>query len=224
MELHNFALKDDGIVYLVENMPEKPKYGKWHYQDSENMRKDLAYGEALQSAIDSANVEVSNYNEVWLKIIEHERRNNSFEWTPEVNTPYSLLCSVEDDPFWLLEVNQFGEQSRFHKVFVTFPESGEKKEPCPNCKELVAECACLRNKCNNCGEPVGNITFPVCDDCWDAYHKAEPEKKEQEETQEQLDEQEEIWEEIITDIMNGDDCSKEELIIHYIKTFIITRK
>ena len=40
-------------------------------------------------------------------------------------------------------------------------------EPCPNCKETVKECACMRNICYKCGKPVGNITFTVCDECWD---------------------------------------------------------
>lgn len=39
--------------------------------------------------------------------------------------------------------------------------------PCANCKEEVVECACMRNKCIRCGNAVGNITFTVCDDCWD---------------------------------------------------------
>ena len=44
----------------------------------------------------------------------------------------------------------------------------EKEEPtCPNCKETKVECACMRNKCIRCGNPVGNITFSVCDECWD---------------------------------------------------------
>jgi hypothetical protein len=159
MELHNFTLKPDGKIYLVENLPDEP--GEMNYPGLTLEQECEEYERRLQSAIDSA-VEVSNYNEVWLKIIEHERRNNSFEWTPEVNTPYSLLCSVEDDPFWLLEVNQFGEQSRFHKVFVTFPESGEKK-PLP---PVVP-----RMKC--CGK--------TSKDC-----RCQPEKKEQEQTQEQL--------------------------------------
>lgn len=38
-------------------------------------------------------------------------------------------------------------------------------EPCPNCKETVEQCACMRNICKDCGEPVGNITFTICDDC-----------------------------------------------------------
>ena len=40
-------------------------------------------------------------------------------------------------------------------------------EPCPNCKESVKECACMRNICHKCGKPVGNITFTICDECWD---------------------------------------------------------
>ena len=40
-------------------------------------------------------------------------------------------------------------------------------EICPNCKEKDDPCACLRNICIDCGGPVGNITFTVCDDCWD---------------------------------------------------------
>jgi hypothetical protein len=37
---------------------------------------------------------------------------------------------------------------------------------CPNCKERKVVCACLRNTCFQCGKPVGNITFTVCDECW----------------------------------------------------------
>lgn len=40
-------------------------------------------------------------------------------------------------------------------------------EPCPNCKETVEKCACMRNICDKCGNPVGNITFTICDKCWD---------------------------------------------------------
>jgi len=38
--------------------------------------------------------------------------------------------------------------------------------PCANCKELVVECACMRNICIRCKRSIGNITFTVCDDCW----------------------------------------------------------
>jgi hypothetical protein len=43
----------------------------------------------------------------------------------------------------------------------------EKKKPCPNCGETIKVCACIRNKCIKCSNPVGNITFTVCDNCWD---------------------------------------------------------
>lgn len=43
----------------------------------------------------------------------------------------------------------------------------KQTEPCPNCKETVEQCACMRNICHKCEKPVGNITFTICDDCWD---------------------------------------------------------
>ncbi len=47
---------------------------------------------------------------------------------------------------------------------------GQRAAPCLNCGELVDECACMRNKCIKCGKAIGNITFTVCDDCWDKEH------------------------------------------------------
>ena len=41
---------------------------------------------------------------------------------------------------------------------------------CPNCQEPTGQCACMRNECMLCGKPVGNITFTVCDDCWEKEH------------------------------------------------------
>ena len=49
---------------------------------------------------------------------------------------------------------------------------------CPNCQEPTGQCACMRNKCVLCGEPVGNITFTVCDDCWEDK-EVQPEAVEQ---------------------------------------------
>ena len=43
-------------------------------------------------------------------------------------------------------------------------------EECSNCHETNDPCACMRNKCIRCGKPVGNITFTVCDDCWEREH------------------------------------------------------
>jgi hypothetical protein len=42
-----------------------------------------------------------------------------------------------------------------------------KIDKCPNCNETEQPCACIRNKCIRCGNTVGNITFTVCDECWD---------------------------------------------------------
>lgn len=44
----------------------------------------------------------------------------------------------------------------------------ERLVSCPNCKEPDdGNCACMRTKCHECGESVGNVTFTVCDECWD---------------------------------------------------------
>ena len=48
---------------------------------------------------------------------------------------------------------------------------------CPNCKETVEECACMRNICRECGQPVDNITFIICDDCWDKDLPTNPQRE-----------------------------------------------
>jgi hypothetical protein len=45
-------------------------------------------------------------------------------------------------------------------------ENIKQELPCSNCREVIKECACMRNKCIKCGKSVGNITFSYCDDCW----------------------------------------------------------
>jgi len=47
---------------------------------------------------------------------------------------------------------------------------------CPNCREKKKKCACIRNRCTRCGGPVGNITFCVCDGCWDKKKKKKKDK------------------------------------------------
>lgn len=47
---------------------------------------------------------------------------------------------------------------------------GDINMECPNCNEKIDQCACMRNKCVRCGESVGNITFTICDDCWEKEH------------------------------------------------------
>lgn len=64
-----------------------------------------------------------------------------------------------------------------HKCIWLEPIPEVTEEECPNCKETKEECACIRNKCCKCGKPVGNITFTVCDDCWDQQKPSEAEKE-----------------------------------------------
>jgi hypothetical protein len=42
-----------------------------------------------------------------------------------------------------------------------------RHSPCRNCGETIERCACMRNLCDKCGKPIGNITFAICDKCWD---------------------------------------------------------
>jgi len=49
---------------------------------------------------------------------------------------------------------------------------------CSQCHETKDPCACMRNKCVRCGKPVGNVTFTVCDDCWEDK-EVQPEAVEQ---------------------------------------------
>lgn len=74
--------------------------------------------------------------------------------------------------------------------------SEEQKEPCPNCKETVDYCKCLRNKCRVCGNSVGNITFTVCDDCWDTEIKKKAPSPTSEPPEEQED-QIKLWNEVL---------------------------
>lgn len=67
------------------------------------------------------------------------------------------------DEKWQNEMFGAGWIAALMHVKVNFLE----QIPCPNCKETKLECACMRNKCIRCQKPVGNITFTVCDECWD---------------------------------------------------------
>lgn len=103
-----------------------------------------------------------------------------------------------------------------------------KIEYCLNCKEpLNTECACLRNKCLQCGEPVGNITFTVCDNCWDKLYPDKTDSQpEIEETQEE-DLETAHWVRIINDsrFYDGSPHDLINLIAHFKKLgFTLTRK
>ena len=55
-------------------------------------------------------------------------------------------------------------------ALLTGKQLTEREKPCANCKETIAECACMRNICVKCNKPVGNITFSHCDKCFDILH------------------------------------------------------
>lgn len=54
-----------------------------------------------------------------------------------------------------------------------WPEAS-KEEKCSQCGESVQPCACMRAICDECKEPIGNVTFTVCDNCWDKLHPKQP--------------------------------------------------
>jgi hypothetical protein len=56
-------------------------------------------------------------------------------------------------------------------------EAEKSEGECPNCKETQQPCACIRNTCHRCKNPVGNITFSVCDDCWKELFPSEKGEK-----------------------------------------------
>ena len=99
-------------------------------------------------------------------IAEHEAK----QWHPyPENKPESydgwFLCQQEDGNYIVLKRGDFEDYDVI--AFCELPEPYKEGEPCPNCKETVNPCKCLRNICIRCGKPVGNITFTVCDACWD---------------------------------------------------------
>jgi hypothetical protein len=80
MKEHSFVLKEDGIIYWIENFPEleytrlgDPRFKKW--------------GDDQKSAISNA-VEVSNQEEV-------EKRFNLCGMVMAIGEVYSLQCSID---------------------------------------------------------------------------------------------------------------------------------
>jgi len=60
-----------------------------------------------------------------------------------------------------------GVMNRYRITVERVKVKGPTAMGCPNCHETEKRCACARNKCTGCGKPVGNITFSLCDDCWE---------------------------------------------------------
>jgi hypothetical protein len=103
-----------------------------------------------------------------------------------MNESYKALFEGKDKfVYWIaggIADTFYKEESGYTKIspsdyllLLTAPESQahlltERSEPCGNCKETIKECACMRNICFKCNKPVGNITFSVCDECWNILH------------------------------------------------------
>ena len=104
----------------------------------------------------------------------------SWDWLmPVVNKIRSLYNVDVDVPFDTVDVIAEGcIEANIIQVYTGVVEFikwyNQNKvitaKPCPNCNETEQPCACMRNICYKCGKPVGNITFTVCDDCWDVLY------------------------------------------------------
>jgi hypothetical protein len=136
---HNFILKENGLIYLVKDMPGEftqlipTDYATVRdFNQAMNANKN-AYQCALQSAIDNA-VEVSNQEETLKRLIDPKGMSSIADWGKwakenpnkvNFNHVYSLLCSVEKIRG---SRQQGGNLMKVEYALVTFPESGEKKE------------------------------------------------------------------------------------------------
>jgi len=95
-------------------------------------------------------------------------------WSPQEGMIYGIVDNKPKIDF--APVIGFIEISPSdYLLLLSAPESQahlltERSEPCGNCKETIKECACMRNICFKCNKPVGNITFSVCDECWNILH------------------------------------------------------
>jgi hypothetical protein len=114
MKEHSFVLKEDGIIYWIENFPEleytrlgDPRFKKW--EDDQ------------KSAISNA-IEVSNQKEV-VTAIRYQVNVNSHDAKLEHGIVYSLQCSVE------VKKKEMGS-SIYEVALVTFdsPPGEEQRE------------------------------------------------------------------------------------------------
>lgn len=179
-------LVSDGVIKGAK-VVEKPQINVWR-DSPESLKAYHDYDAALQQSIDSA-LSFEN-QEPCMELLAKQYIDNT--------TAYSILVLKKQNKFYdslswrVTEVRQYialkdvwmnwvdedfpheWEEHEDSKKRIVLRIVEEKEEPCLNCKETVSECACMRNKCKDCGDPVGNITFTVCDECWDKRHPKEP--------------------------------------------------
>lgn len=93
---------------------------------------------------------------------------NKYSMENESNTPDFILAQHLINSLYAFETainKREGWYGRGKEAQEIKPKESQKS--CPNCKETVEICKCMRNICRDCGLPVGNITFSVCDSCWE---------------------------------------------------------
>lgn len=117
----------------------------------------------------------------------YDGSNEAIECIQLINKKYEVEFSgILTQKYWITKdghpVSTIRKPSSYNLIspsdyllLLSAPESQahlltERSEPCGNCKETIKECACMRNICFKCNKPVGNITFSVCDECWNILH------------------------------------------------------
>ena len=95
-------------------------------------------------------------------------------WSPQDGMIYGIVDNKPKIDF-VVPIGFTEVSPSDYLLILSAPESQahlltERSEPCGNCKETIKECACMRNICFKCNKPVGNITFSVCDECWNILH------------------------------------------------------
>lgn len=98
------------------------------------------------------------------KTIFNRKVNVCFSFQKKIQG-FGVMASINGHPITEYDFSLF-ELKFFWLLFWITVSKNKFSKQCENCKETVKECACIRNKCKNCGGPVGNITFTYCDGCW----------------------------------------------------------
>lgn len=161
--LKHFILKDSGLHY-VKDMPTD------ELDDNEHITSHIARNQYIEKLIASA-IPVSNSREVELEIISEICEDLVIDEIYPLECQVEIQSNCECPESLMIGCQKMDSVEKCKTTYLAFVKLKEEtKEPCPNCRETFEECACMRNICRKCSNPVGNITFSVCDDCWDEKH------------------------------------------------------
>jgi hypothetical protein len=138
----------EGKAFLITEMPEEPKYGKWHYDDHDNMKKSLAYQSALQSAISSA-IEIAPECQGIVKELMQGSEHPIPISGPEPNKPY-IVEGIE----WEKDNRDVNENGRYKytKVvaFIRLSNSEVGNTPtCGACGKPLTKVRPGKEQCDN---------------------------------------------------------------------------